>query len=861
MRDLTDVILSYGFKLKERGNRYECLCPAHDDHNPSMSVYPDGYAHCFVCGFHENNYGFVAFMESLDKEHDKKKIMAILGDPLYKRNGAKYATIEAEKLPPRAMRETYAPPPDAPDPVWERANYKNEDDEWVSLGTPVKIWAFKTSEGALSYYECRYEVTTKDGEIKKEPRCWSWGHRGAMPPRWECAAPNKPRPLFGMDKLATAGQILIAEGPKTAEAAQSLLGDGVACLAWPCGSNGAKYADWGSLTTYTDTPVILCPDADDAGVKAMHYVASQLISLGFKDIKIINTDGLEKGFDIADGVYNLGWDVDKLILWLRERKQDYIAPSMPEQTEPGIQESRTTEPPNDPSPPIDAYEEVGIRWQEPVDIFAEFQAQHITKEMLPISIAEWGFDAAHVIGCDPSITCMSAIVVCAAALHDDIKVQPEARNTKWKESARLWLALIGDSSMKKTPGLIHAVAPLRKIDVECNDNEKKLRYAFKLKQQLFDDAEKDYIKRMKTGDESNQPIPPELPEIPRAISQDATIESIRDILKHSSRGLMALHDELSGWFASMDAYKKTGGGDRSAWLELYNGGARRFDRVGTGSVFVKNWASSLIGAIQPDKMTAVMSNMPEDGLLQRFMVVYGRPGNQGPDIPFNDAAHDHYHAIVKHIWETKPSYQSIVLTDEAQAIRKGIIDEAYRLINLKFCSSAFMSHMGKWEGLSARLMLTYHAIECASKGVHPEAAPITEDTAMRVSLLMRSFLLQNAVAFYSNVGNETTHGKRIRAIAGMILARGESAIARRDIAHGYEQWRHMKEWERDTCMNSLVESGWLQPMEKRSIDRSPTRYLVNPALFDTFAAKQQAEIRRREEWHDFYKSMRRGNDD
>ena len=116
----------------------------------------------------------------------------------------------------------------------------------VSLGQPVKVWPFKTKEGLLSYYECRYEVTNKDGEIKKEPRTWSWGHRGAMPPRWECAAPNKPRPLYGLDKLAGAKQILIAEGPKCAEAAQSLLGDAVACLAWPCGSNGAKYADWGS---------------------------------------------------------------------------------------------------------------------------------------------------------------------------------------------------------------------------------------------------------------------------------------------------------------------------------------------------------------------------------------------------------------------------------------------------------------------------------------------------------------------------------------------------------------------------------------------------------------------------------------
>ena len=50
MRELPDLMLSYGIKLKERGNRYECLCPAHDDHNPSMSVYRNGDGGCLNRG-------------------------------------------------------------------------------------------------------------------------------------------------------------------------------------------------------------------------------------------------------------------------------------------------------------------------------------------------------------------------------------------------------------------------------------------------------------------------------------------------------------------------------------------------------------------------------------------------------------------------------------------------------------------------------------------------------------------------------------------------------------------------------------------------------------------------------------------
>lgn len=35
------------------------LCPFHDDHSPSMKVYPDGF-HCFSCGAHTDVIGLVA---------------------------------------------------------------------------------------------------------------------------------------------------------------------------------------------------------------------------------------------------------------------------------------------------------------------------------------------------------------------------------------------------------------------------------------------------------------------------------------------------------------------------------------------------------------------------------------------------------------------------------------------------------------------------------------------------------------------------------------------------------------------------------------------------------------------------------
>ena len=99
------------------------------------------------------------------------------------------------------------------------------------------------------------------------------------------------------------------------------------------------------------------------------------------------------------------------------------------------------------------------------------------------------------------------------------------------------------------------------------------------------------------------------------------------------------------------------------------------------------------------------------------MVCYGRSGNEGLDAEHNRAAHDRYHAIVRQIWDTVPSADVVTLSEGAQEVRNRITQAAYKLIETKFLSSGFCSAVGKYTGLSARLMLTYHTIECAAKSI------------------------------------------------------------------------------------------------------------------------------------------------
>lgn len=856
--DLPDLLLQYGVTLKKQGSGYiaRCINPMHEDKNPSMGVYrvkDNNYyrVNCPACGFSED---VVGVYKQLSGDSLPESLDALDGGEI-KHSGKPFAKIINEPKATKPERIVSPPPPGTADPVWNRAMRRNENDEWVSLGEPVMVWAYRTSDGALWYYEARYEYIDEHGEIKKAPRCWTWGKRGEMPARWELGFPPPPRPLYGLNELPNAKQALVFEGPKKAESARRMLNGNstIACLAWPGGANGVSRADWSVLE---GKEVIIVPDADDTGRKAANAIAAKIDGLSAKT-HIIFTDDLPKAWDIADAEAE-GWDKSKVMAFLRQRKKEWEKPMKQhdEDEPPPVDEEyyKSQAESFNEEPKVDYEPDQTLQWPEPLDVFSELQAPPIDLDCLPEPITLWCSDVSGVIGVDPAMLALPAIVACASMLHDGIQIQPERNNPGWRESARLWGALVGDPSSKKSPALSRVLSMVKKIDAECHEKEGKLKYEYSLKEKAHSAAEKTYIEKLSKG-EQNLTIPckPEMPEIPRPYAQDFTVEALRDILKHSSRGILAERDELSGWFGSMDQYKSggKGGSDRANWLELYNGGSRRIERVGAGSIFVKNWSACVIGGIQPEPLKQLAGNMNDDGLLQRFMVVYGRPGKQGNEQPPDKEIESRYREIVRQIWETEPNPDyPVLLSQDANLIRKEIVDRAYELIGIKLVSNAMVAHLGKWEGLSARLMLTFHAIDCAAIRKHPQACEVTSGTAYKVKRFMLDFLLPHAIQFYSDIMAGSESNKHFRAVANLIIARHPHEITLRDITRGWIGWRHASEQVHGQVINRLIDSGWIQAPIGAKISanrRLATRYICNPMLSEKFARRAEQERKRREE--------------
>lgn len=478
---------------------------------------------------------------------------------------------------------------------------------------------------------------------------------------------------------------------------------------------------------------------------------------------------------------------------------------------------------------------------DPIDLFAEFPVPPITRNMLPATIADYAFDQGELVGVDPAMIAIPALVACAATLHDGVQLQVKRHETGWRESARLWCAVVGNPSIKKSPSIAKAISRVRKINADLAEDNKKTLAKHAGDMEAFKDAKKE---AKKTGEVVTAP---EQPALHRLVVQDTTVEAMSEVLKDNPRGILCLQDELSGWFGSMDAYSggKAGGKDRAHWLEAYNGGGRTVDRVMRGSINIPNWSVSMIGGIQPDAIRRIAQNMTDDGLMQRFMIVVGRNAKEY-DRQEDTAAHNAYRDLVDHLNAVQPVQTPVTMSEDAHAIREALNQYTADLMEFGTLPGGLISHLGKWSGLFARLTLLFHAIECHALHVHPAARQVTGETASRVDLLMRKFLLPHALAYYTDILGAASELEHARGIAAYVLAKTLNVVTKRDLMQHYKPWRGLDDWKRQKIMQVLEDMGWLVPMDDaRESRKGAHTWAVVSSIHVKFADKAAHEAEKR----------------
>jgi hypothetical protein len=221
-----------------------------------------------------------------------------------------------------------------------KPKYSRED--WVPIISPESVYKCDLStgdpilpdipqtKGAVAGYpyvdsqanliNFRFRVNKPDGSKIIYPLVYA-KHRVTGREGWRKRDPKTPFVLYNLLQVETQPKkIFISAGEKCTEVAKKVLPDWVSTT-WQGGEGRPEQTDWDPIRKAPkETRIVLWPDKDDTGQKAVMRVAALLD----RPVEIVSPDpSWPEGYDIADLV-NDGWDTQRIEKWIDEHSTKFI---------------------------------------------------------------------------------------------------------------------------------------------------------------------------------------------------------------------------------------------------------------------------------------------------------------------------------------------------------------------------------------------------------------------------------------------------------------------------------------------------------------------------------------------------------
>lgn len=479
----------------------------------------------------------------------------------------------------------------------------------------------------------------------------------------------------------------------------------------------------------------------------------------------------------------------------------------------------------------------GPQWPEPINLFGNLTEPVLTKEMLPKVIADFVWEQAALLGCNPEPMAMAALTIMASLISDNVRLRPK-RYEDYYESARLWLILVGDVSSKKTPMMKKLMRPVKVIANRMRQEDRLAMKAYKKEMESFKTKQTAWIK---SEDDGFGPDEPERPPQRRLLTNDFTPEALARVLCDNPRGMLLELDEIMQEFGGFDSYRQSGAKrDRSLILQLWNGDGREIDRVRSEDdpIYVPNWGVSQLGGIQTDMLDQIGTKLINDGLLQRFMIQPMGVGREEVDLPMDPEIETDYRMLIENlVGFNPPPYTEqdgviIRLSDAANEIRLKFQEIIQASEVLPGLANGLQEHMGKMGAIFNRLMLTLHMIETRYFFFDEEKCYlVSEDTAMQTYNIALKYLIPHAFRQYERLFSTAKDQKDqdVRWLAGHIIARNIDKVTIRLCHDAHRVFK--KEPDRaEKAIKILIDANWLDH-----------KNCVNPRVHEMFAERGKQE--------------------
>lgn len=221
-------------------------------------------------------------------------------------------------------------------------------------------------------------------------------------------------------------------------------------------------------------------------------------------------------------------------------------------------------------------------------------------DVLPATLATFVREGAAAFGIPADYIALPLLGFAAGLIGNRRGIQLKRG---WVEFPILWVGVIGHPGSGKSPGL---------------------DYAKHLLDHLQQAAWGTYRRALDAHQEAQAPgergKPTDKPRLESFYTTDATLEAVATVLE-ATPGLSMVRDELVGWVRSHDAYRKAG--DRQTWLSLWSATTLKIDRKTSPPLMIVAPCVSVIGGIQPDRLTELRSDAGQrDGFVERLLLAW-----------------------------------------------------------------------------------------------------------------------------------------------------------------------------------------------------------------------------------------------
>lgn len=447
-------------------------------------------------------------------------------------------------------------------------------------------------------------------------------------------------------------------------------------------------------------------------------------------------------------------------------------------------------------------------------------------------------DMADAAGAPVDYVAIGALVAAASLIGGKRRVRPWS-NSDWEEPAILWAALVGDPSANKSPALDRATKPMRLIERDDAENHKHALNDWeaqteraKAEKAAWSDLVKMAVKDgLPTPPLPNNAIIPDEPVRRRPVVQDATVEALAIILSGNPAGTMMVRDELAGWL-NFDKYSN---GNRAFWLEAFGGRPFVVDRLKNGGkpICLPFSGVSVVGGIQPDRLSEELLGGADDGLVARFIwcwpdkVPFGRPRGTVDASRLEDVYRVLDGLPWGHAENGDRAHLSLPLTDQAADLfhKWGAQQEA----DADDAGPLYKGTVGKMPGIVLRLALVVEYLRWADTG-GPEPETVSHLSLASALELADDYIKPMALRVYGDAALPAVE-RNAATLARYIVKHLPTRVNVRDIQR---HWRLPGLKVADAvkeALTLLAESDWLRPAPGRDGDshgRQRADFLVNP---------------------------------